>query len=101
MINRAKEITDKLKAFREMLLLPKPKDLDFENWLSNFQGPEDKEIAARILQHFIYISDDMIDQMLRTVIGRCGYFLSQKDSSWSHDSYIDNCWYSFVPGENT
>lgn len=31
MSDKTKEIIDRMKTFREMLLLPKPKDLDFEN----------------------------------------------------------------------
>ena len=54
MSDKTKEIIDRMKTFREMLLLPKPKDLDFENWLENFQQQDEKEIAARILKHFIF-----------------------------------------------
>ena len=75
MSDKVKEITDKMKAFREMQLLPLQKDLSFENWLENFREQEEREIAAHILQHFLYFSDDLINQMLRTVVGRCGYFL--------------------------
>ena len=47
-----KEITDRMKTFRDLLLLPKPKDLDFDNWLENFHNPNEKEIAAHILNHW-------------------------------------------------
>lgn len=95
-----KEISDRMKTFRDLLLLPKPKDLDFDNWLENFHNPNEKEIAAHILNHFIYFSDDLIDQMLRTVIGRCGYYFAQNYPDWSHDSFKNDCWFSFVQGEN-
>ena len=100
MSDKTKEIIDRMKTFREMLLLPKPKDLDFENWLENFQQQDEKEIAARILKHFIYFSDDLIDQMLRAVVGRCGYYFTQNDPKWNHNSFKNECWYSFVQGEN-
>ncbi|MCH5263717.1 MAG: hypothetical protein J1F42_12455 [Lachnospiraceae bacterium] len=100
MSDRVKEITEKLKTFREMQLLPMPKDLDFENWLENFQNPDEKGIAAHILKHFIYFSDDLIDQMLCTVIGRCGYYFTQNVPGWDHNNFKNNCWYSFVQGEN-
>ena len=100
MCEKAKEIVEQMKTFREMLLLPKPKDLDFENWLENFQNIDEKEIAAHILKHFVYFSDDLIDQMLRTVIGRCGYYFMQNDPMWSHNSFKSECWYSFIQGEN-
>ncbi len=95
------EIIEKLKAFREMQLFPKPMGLDFENWMENFQNPEDREVAAHVLQHFMYFSDELIDQMLRTVIGRCGYYFTQYDSNWTHSSFKNDCWYSFVQGENS
>lgn len=100
MSERVKEITEKMKAFREMQLYPKPRELDFENWLDNFQNPDEREVAAHILQHFIYFSDDLINQMLQTVVGRCGYYFTKCDSKWNHDSFKANCWYSFVQGEN-
>lgn len=100
MCDKVKEIVEQLKTFREMLLLPKPKDLDFENWLENFQNIDEKEIAAHILKHFVYFSDDMIDQMLRTVVGHCGYYFTQSDPMWNHNSFKNECWYSFIQGEN-
>lgn len=100
MTGEVKEITERMKTFRDMFLLPKPNDLDFESWLDNFQKQEEKELAARILKHFIYFSDDLINQMLRTVIGRCGYYFMQNVPEWNHDSFKSECWYSFIQGEN-
>lgn len=94
-------VKEKMRFYREMQLLPSAKGFDFENWLENFNTPEDKEIAAQILNNFIYIPDEVIDQMLRTAVGRCGYYFSKLDSTWTHNSFKDNCWYSFVQGENT
>lgn len=100
MNDEIKEITERMKTFREMLLLPKPNGLDFESWLDNFQEQDEKELAARILNHFIYFSDDLIDQMLRTAVGRCGYYFMQNVPGWNHNSFKSECWYSFIQGEN-
>lgn len=100
MCDKAKEIVEQMKTFREMQLLPKPKDLDFENWLENFPNIDEKEIAAHILKYFIYFSDGLIDQMLRTVVGHCGYYFKQNDPMWNHYSFKSECWYSFIQGEN-
>lgn len=101
MIQKVNDITEKFKTLRDMRLLPISRELDFENWLDNFHEIDEKEIAAHILQNFIYFSDGLIDQMLRIVIGRCGYYFAKKDPTWNHKSFKENCWYSFVQGENT
>lgn len=93
-------VKEKMKFFRETQLLPSAKGFDYENWLDNFQDPEDKKIAAHILNFFIYFPDEVIDQMLQTAVGRCGYYFSRLDPTWTHQSFKDNCWYSFVQGEN-
>lgn len=94
-------VKEKMKFFRETQLLPSAKGFDYENWLDNFQDPDDKKIAAHILNFFIYFPDEIIDQMLRTAVGRCGYYFSKLDPTWTHQSFKDNCWYSFVQGENS
>lgn len=94
------EINERLKYFREIQLLPIARDLDFENWLANFDDGSDREIAAHILKFFIYLSDDMINQLLKTVVGKCGYFFSENDPMWSHESFKNNCWFSFIQGES-
>ena len=93
------ETKERLELFREMQLLPIAKDLDFENWLDNFTNDEDYEIATHVLKFFIYLPDCMVNQLLRTVVGRCGYYFSNNDLTWTHDSFKTNCWYSFIQGE--
>ena len=93
------EVKSKLSYFRKMQLWPIANELDYENWLANFQTDEDKEIAAQILDFFIFIPDNMVNKFLQTVVGRCGYFFSSCDSTWSHESFKNNCWYSFIQGE--
>ena len=93
------ETKQRLGFYRKMQLWPIANELDFENWLDNFQSEEDKEIAFQILDDFIYIPDTLVNQMLQTVIGFCGYFFSSVDPTWTYDSFKNNCWYSFVQGE--
>lgn len=93
------ETKQRLGFYRNMQLWPIANELDYENWLDNFQSTEDKEIAAQILDNFVYIPDILVNQMLQTVIGHCGYFFSSVDSTWTHDSFKYNCWYSFIQGE--
>ena len=90
---------DKFRYFRETLLWPLADDLNFEDWLGNFKDGFEREIAQHILNFFIYVPDKMIDQMLSTVIGKCGYYLKQERGLWSHDDFKRNCFYSFIQGE--
>ena len=71
----------------------------YEGWLENFSHDEQK-IALKILDFFVYFPDDIIDQMFSTVVGRAGYFFKRFDSTWSNDSFSNNCWYSFIPGKD-
>lgn len=93
------QTNSRLHFFRGMHLWPIEKELDFENWLENFKEGEERELAAQILNSFVYIPDNIVNQLLRTVVGRCGYYFSRIDPTWTHDSFKDNCWYSFVRGE--
>lgn len=62
------ETKQRLGFYRKMQLWPIANELDYENWLDNFQSKEDKEIASQILDCFIYIPDTLVNQMLQTVI---------------------------------
>lgn len=89
---------DRYKYFRDTQLWPLSDNLNYEQWLANFCDDE-LEIAQRILDFFIYIPDSIINQMLSTVIGKCGYYFKRQRGAWTNNDYQNNCWYSFVPGE--
>lgn len=91
---------NRLRFYREMQLWPISRKLNFENWLANFETDEDKEIAEHILKFFVYIPEEMMIQLLQTVVGKCGHFFLSNDTNWTHDSFTSNCWYSFIQGEN-
>ncbi|MBO4875642.1 MAG: hypothetical protein J5542_10095 [Bacteroidales bacterium] len=91
---------ERYKYYRDIRLWPLRENLNYEQWLENFSDGEEKEIAQRILDFFIYIPDGMINQMLSTVIGKCGYIFKKKwGDSWSDEDFKNNCWYSLMPGE--
>jgi hypothetical protein len=85
--------------FQRIQIWPTNDELNYKGWLSNFSCLEEKEIARHILDFFIFYPRAMINQMLRTVIGDCGKFLSSRFSDWQHDDFIKKCIYSFIPGE--
>ena len=91
--------TERYKYYRETQLWPLADVLNFEQWIENFAEGEEQDIAKRILDFFIYIPDRLINQMLATVIGKCGYYFKKERGIWSNDDFKNNCWYSFIPGE--
>lgn len=93
-----KDLTNKFKFYQDIRLWPKDSDFDYEGWLDNFNADE-QVIAQKILDFFVYFPDDIIDQLFRTVVGRAGYFFRKYDSTWCNESFSNNCWYSFIPGE--
>lgn len=99
MNNMNQDLLQKFKFFQDIRLWPKDSDFDYEGWLENF-APDEQKIAQKILDFFVYFPDDIIDQLFRTVVGRAGYFFRKYDSTWSNASFSNNCWYSFVPGED-
>lgn len=90
---------EKFNYFRYTQTWPLANDLNYEQWLANFAEGDERNIAHRILDYFIYFPDSHINQMLATVIGKCGYFFKQQRGAWSDSDFKNNCWYSFVPGE--
>ena len=93
------DLLSKFKFYQDIRLWPKDNDFDYEGWLDNFSHDE-QIIAQKILDFFVYFPDDIIDQLFRTVVGRAGYFFRRYDSTWCNASFSNNCWYSFVPGED-
>ena len=90
---------EKFKYYRDALIWPIRSELDFEGWISNFENEEERKLAKRILDFFVYLPDVMVDKMLQAVVGYCGYYFKTKDLSWTHDSFKVNCFYSYIPGE--
>lgn len=94
---------DKIKQFkyyRDVQLWPLADDLNYEEWLNNFADGEEREIAMCILDFFMYFPDSLVNQMLATVIGKCGYVFQRKRGGWDNDKFKTDCWYSYIPGED-
>ena len=85
--------------YQEVHLWPLNQSLNYIAWLDNFKTKPEREIAIKILESFFYFSDDLINQMLSTVIGKCGFFFKNKVPGWSHGDFYNNCWYSSMPSE--
>lgn len=92
------DLNTKFKFYQDIQLWPKAHDFNYKGWLDNF-SKEERPLAEKILDFFVYFPDDIIHQLFRTVVGRAGYYFKEFDSTWCEQSFSDNCWYSYVPGE--
>lgn len=91
--------TERYKFFRDTQVWPLANDFNYEQWLANFEKGRELNIALRIMDYFTFIPDCYINQMLATVIGKCGYYFKRQRGTWTDNDFKNNCWYSFVPGE--
>ena len=92
-------VIEKLDFFRTIQAWPLNDVLNYKGWLDNFYKEEERNIAAQILDFFIFYPKSMINQMLKTVVGYCGEYLSSCFPDWKHEDFINRCIYSFIPGE--
>lgn len=85
--------------FRDLQIWPLSDTLNYKGWLNNFLEEEEKEIACQILDFFIFYPRNMINEMLRKVIGHVGYIFKSHFPDWKYEDFKDKCLYSFIPGE--
>lgn len=94
------DIISKAKFYQNVSLWPRTTKLNYKGWLSNFDNESDLELAKRILDFFVYYSDDLVDQLIIAAVGKCGYKLQELNGTWSYSDFKKKCWYGFVPGEH-
>lgn len=92
-----KRILEKCIFFRNTQTWPVSSKIDFHGWLNNFSDDE-KEIAALILDFFVFFSDSMIDELLNAAVSQASYELRKKMGKWDYDKLYTDCWYSYMPG---
>lgn len=62
-------LLEKERQFREFQLWPLSTRLDLRRWLGNFEE-QDVELAMRVADHFCYISDPLVDALLKASLQR-------------------------------
>lgn len=95
-----KEVLEKCEYFQDTQFWPLVVASDVKQWLGNFHDEAEKEIAAQIVDFYLYFSEPMINHMLATVLGKCGCYFRTFKKDWSDADFIGNCWYSYIPGED-
>ena len=58
------DFINKAKFYQNVSLWPRTTKLNYKGWLSNFDNENDIELAKRILDFFVYYSDDLVDQLI-------------------------------------
>ena len=71
------DLLTKFKFYQEIQLWPKAADFNYEGWLENFDSDE-RALAEKIIDFFVYIPDDITNQLFRTVIGKAGLAICQE-----------------------
>ena len=92
-----KRILEKCNFFRSSQVWPVTTKIDYNGWLKNFSDDE-KELAAHILDYFVFFTDSMIDELLNAAVCQAGYVLQQKIKGWDYKKLYTDCWYSYMPG---
>lgn len=90
---------NKSSFFRDLQVWPLSDVLNYKGWLNNFCDPKEKEIACHILDFFIFYPRNMVNELLRKVIGHAGYIFASHFHDWKFDNFKNRCIYSFIPGE--
>lgn len=86
--------------FRDVQACPLSDKFNYKGWLSNFKDKYQKELASLMVDFFNYYPENMVNQMLRTSVGRAGYELAKYFPGWKHEDFKTRCYYSFIPGED-
>lgn len=95
MVDQGRQLLlQKQRQFREFQIWPLSDRLDVESWLTNFL-PEHSELAFRLAESFIYVSEPMTNAMLVAVMQRLTNELFPTAASGSMD---DAC-FVLVEGE--
>lgn len=95
------EAIEHYNFFREIQVCPLAEKFNYKGWLDNFTDSYEKELASLMVDFFNYYSEEMVNQMLRTSVGKAGYELSQYFPDWKHEDFKSRCYYSFIPGETS
>lgn len=92
-----KRTIEKCSFFRNSQTWPVTTKIDYNGWLGNFKE-EEKEIAAVILDYFVFFTDSMIDELVNAAVCQACYEIKKRISEWSYDKLYTDCWYSYMPG---
>ena len=86
------------RYFQAIQTWPLNDKLNYQGWLNNFAVGEERMLAVKLLNFFVYYNESMVDKLLMHSIGKAGNLLN--DNNWDHSLFRYGCYYSTIPGEN-
>ena len=92
-----KRTIEKCNFFRSSQAWPVTAKIDYNGWINNFSDDE-KEIAAIILDFFVFFTDNMIDELVNAAVCQASYAIKKKIAGWNYGNLYTDCWYSYMPG---
>lgn len=89
------DIIERANFFQLVQVWPLSERLDYQAWIANFKD-EDKDIAYRLLNFFMYFPESMVRKMLTNSIQSAIELLSRSSDL---SLKIDDIYFSYIPGE--
>lgn len=74
-------------------------EVKFEGWIENFSGEDERFLAAKILNGFIYYSKSMVNRLLYDAIGNVIADIQHIRGCSEYRFYNKNVYYCYIPGE--
>lgn len=74
-------------------------DVFYADWLSNFKTLDDRYVASKILNNFLYYSKPMVAKLLHDSVGSAISAIAQETGLHAKDFYKREVVYSYIPGE--
>lgn len=75
-------------------------DVFYADWMSNFKTLDDRYVASKILNNFLYYSKPMVAKLLHDSVGSAISVIAQKMGPRSKEFYKKEIVYSYIPGEH-
>lgn len=88
---------EKCSFFLNSQTWPITAKIDYNGWLNNFDENE-KEVAAVILDYFVFFTDSMIDELVNAAVCQASYEIKKRIAGWDYEKLYTECWYSYMPG---
>lgn len=92
------EYIERHSYFQSLQLYPVSNNFEAESWLNNFSDPEDIDIAIRLLEFYMFISESLVEELLKWSTRKALHAIQEK-CCMTLQEVLNKCYFSFIPGE--